>query len=120
MQIAAGMVGLLTSLLLPAGAHAEGLPSGSASEHLERGQQLYRAGRPETALSEYVSAYELSLNPDYLIDIAKCHRKLGHHDAAVFYYQGYLAWRPDGPARAEVEREIAEVQAEQAAANVAR
>src|SRR5262245_60549694 len=112
------LAALLLIAVLPAGpARAQSAPSAStAAEHYRNGQRLYRARQFEEALSAYQSAYEVSVDPDYLPEIAKCHRRLGRYQVAVFFYQGYLTWRPDGAARAEVEREIAETETEQAIA----
>ncbi len=78
--------------------------------HFEKAEQAYDLGKFEEALRGYEAAYEaLALTP-FVFNIAQCHRNVGNHERALFFYQRYLALEPDPPNRKIVEDLIAEEQ----------
>jgi hypothetical protein len=56
------------------------------------------------ALTAYEAAYQAKPLPGFLFNIAQCHRNLGHHERAVFFYRRYLSLDPESPNRALVEQ----------------
>lgn len=63
----------------------------------------YDVGHFDQALDLYTKAYERYPKPALLFDIGQCHRLLGHHERALFFFQGYLRGQPDAPNRPVVE-----------------
>ena len=108
--------------LMLVGAVAAPAPALAASPALEDARKLtskasieYDVGHFEEALELYTRAYERYPKPALLFDIGQCHRLLGHHERAVFFFQGYLRGQPAAPNRQLVEKLIAESQQEPAA-----
>ncbi len=117
---------LLALLLLasagtyPASAFAAPPPSLAEAKQLTSKASIeYDVGHFDQALELYTRAYELYPKPALLFDIGQCHRLLGHHERAVFFFQGYLRGQPDAPNRALVEQLIAESQRQLQAAAAA-
>jgi len=75
----------------------------SAREHFRKGQTHYALGEFEDAANEFKEAYRLRSEPAILFNIAQAMRLLGSLKQALFYYQQYLAKKPDAPNRTEVE-----------------
>jgi tetratricopeptide (TPR) repeat protein len=85
-------------------------PSAESKAHASRGTTLYNLGRFADALAEYEAAYMAIQDPPFLFNVAQCHRKLGHSQEAIDSYRGYLRVAPHAPNRAEVERQIDELE----------
>jgi tetratricopeptide (TPR) repeat protein len=64
----------------------------------------------EPALIDFKEAYRNKPDPAFLYNIAQCHRKLGHANDAITFYQSYLRRAPNAGNREEVERRIAEIE----------
>lgn len=107
---------LALSILEPALATAEetapATPGEQAREHARQGRLHYQLGRFDQALEEYAAAYELDPVPALLFNIGQCHRQLGNHERAIFFYEGFLRDSPDAPNRATVESLLEESRAE--------
>ena len=86
----------------------------AAKAHYETGVRHFDLSEYEPALVEFKEAYRNKPDPAFLYNIAQCHRKLGHVDEAITFYQSYLRRAPDAKNRDEVERRIAELQASRA------
>jgi tetratricopeptide (TPR) repeat protein len=82
----------------------------AARAHFQRAEKAFSLGKFEEALAGYEAAYEAKALPGLLFNIAQCHRNLGHHERAIFFYKRYLALDPDGPNRKMVEELIEEQQ----------
>ena len=81
------------------------------SLHAERGAQLFAEGRIESALEEYVLAYEGDRRAEWLLQIGRCHRGLGHHEEAGYFFEGYLERAaPDASDRAQARAWLQEEQ----------
>ncbi len=93
-----------------------------AKSHFIEGQKLYNLARFEEALQQFGAAYEAKALPDFLYNIAQCHKRLGNHERAAFFFQGYLRGKPNASDREAVEKLIVEEQklAEEAAAERAK
>ncbi|HOX44315.1 MAG TPA: tetratricopeptide repeat protein [Myxococcota bacterium] len=87
-----------------------------ARKHFDDGERHFRLGRFADALAAYSRAYEVAPLPGFLFNIGQCHRMLGNHERAVFFYQGYLREKPEAKNRAAVARLIQDSQAKMAAA----
>ena len=97
--------------LAPATAAAESAQERAAArEHTRQAQVHYNLGRFDEALDEYSTAYELFPHPAFLFNIGQCHRELGNHDRALFFFEGYLREMPEAPNRQLVLELIADCQ----------
>jgi len=106
----------LVLALSVAPALAFGQDRAAAREHFERAERNYATGNWETALAEYTAAYDAAPMPEFLFNMAQCHRELGHPTDALELYQRFLTEKPDAPNRATVEGLIDEMRREIAAA----
>jgi tetratricopeptide (TPR) repeat protein len=82
---------------------------------VEQGRQLaakaarqYQDGRFLEALESYQRAYDVAPVPELLFNIGQCHFQLKSYEWAIFFYQGYLADRPQAANRALVQSLIVE------------
>lgn len=92
-------------------AHAAPDPAVERAKALfERGQKLFDVGRFADALKAYQQAYQAYPAPEFLFNIAQCHRNLGNYEDAIFSYRKFLELRPDTPERAGVERAIEQLE----------
>jgi len=81
------------------------------------GERHYDLAEYEPALADFKEAYRNKPDPAFLYNIAQCHRKLGHIDEAIHFYQTYLRRAQDAKNRQDVERRIAELEALRSPAN---
>jgi tetratricopeptide (TPR) repeat protein len=114
---------IAAALLCAAGAAAEDRGTQVARQHFQKGQRLYEVAKFQEALEAFTAAYETKPLYDFLFNIGQCHRRLGNHDSALFFYRGFLSHLPETAERRgdrqEVERLIGEVEAAKAAQAVA-
>jgi tetratricopeptide (TPR) repeat protein len=107
-----GTVLVLAAIAQPA--HAEDAKA-AARAHFKRAEAAFNLGKFEDALAAYQAAYETKPLPGFLFNIAQCHRNLGNHERALFFYRRYLALDPQSPNRAVVEELIDETEKRRAA-----
>jgi len=81
-----------------------------AKQHFVTAEAHYKLGRFAEALQEYSKAYEFASLPAFLFNMGQCHRQLGNHERAVFFYEGYLRESPKAGNREIVRRLIQESQ----------
>lgn len=67
------------------------------------GQTHYKLGRFDKALVAYSRAYQLLPLAGFLFNIGQCHRFLGNHNQAIYFYKGYLRETPGAPNREVVQ-----------------
>ncbi len=82
------------------------------------GQDLFRAGKFEAAVTEFEKAYALKPHASIFFNIARCHEELGHVPAALKAYRTYLLQRPDAADREEVGLSIAALERKLKARNL--
>ena len=87
----------------------------AAKSHFQKGTRLYEVGDYRQALDEFKAAHLAKPDPAFLYNIAQCHRQLGEAEQAVTLYKRFLVASPGAANRAEVERRIAEIEADLAA-----
>lgn len=80
----------------------------AARAHFDRAERAFNLGRFTDALEAYEAAFEAMPLPAFLFNIAQCHRNLGNHERAIFFYERYLTQEADPPNRRIVEDLIAE------------
>lgn len=70
--------------------------------------RAYQEGHFLDALEKYRHAYDVAPRPELLFNIGQCHFQLKSYEWAIFFYQGYIAGRPQAANRPLVESLIAE------------
>ncbi|MCB9797187.1 MAG: TonB-dependent receptor plug domain-containing protein [Alphaproteobacteria bacterium] len=79
-------------------------PKDEARRHFAAGLELVEAGAYEAGIEEFQRAYDKVPHPVVLYNIARAYTDLGDYEAAIRYYELYLAGAP--PDAAEVEQVI--------------
>lgn len=69
---------------------------------IEQATKDFRTGKFEEAIGGYWSAYQLRSQPLLLFNIAQVHRKVGHTQEALMFYERYLNADPRSDLAAEV------------------
>jgi tetratricopeptide (TPR) repeat protein len=89
-----------------------------AKMNFQSAQKAYSLGQFSEALGLYSEAYRIDPQPAMLYNIAQCHRMLGNHERAIFFYTRFLDAFGGNPKNAKLVRElIAESQTKQAEAS---
>ncbi|MFT5359069.1 MAG: tetratricopeptide (TPR) repeat protein [Polyangiales bacterium] len=122
----AGVAWMLVSTLVGAQTEVQSSSQSSTSDaqdteraHLDRaraaydeGAEAFSRGRFGEALDRFSEAYELSARAELLYNIGTAHDRHGHRDAAIRYYQRYLAALPEAGNREYTEARIAVLERE--------
>jgi tetratricopeptide (TPR) repeat protein len=103
------VVVMLALVALSASARADA--TAQAREHFERGKTLYDLGRFADAARVFESAYEAKNDAAILFNVAQAYRFAGNHTKALLTYRAFLRNVPDTPNRAQVEKNIDDLQA---------
>lgn len=87
-------------------AHAD--EAARARFHFERGLRLYRQGRLEGAVREFILVRQITKSPQPLFNLAVCFDQLGASDKAFFYFAAYLRATEATPDQARLARQALE------------
>ena len=103
------MIRVLALLLLLTGsAHADD----DAVTLYRRGDEAFQAGRYREAIEAFAAGYKLDPRPEFLLNLAQCHRALGNQDKAIDYLERFLEEAPPGHRlRPAAEKTLAEIRA---------
>src|SRR5262249_20784868 len=93
-------------------------PTAVAREHFRAAEAAEKRGDYDTALQEYVAAYEAKPHPAVLYNIATVYERLGDPEEAVHYYQKYLEGRPDATDAASVRARVGQIKKRPAKSSV--
>ena len=96
----------------PAAPPSEAARKAEAKRLTEEATRKYNLGQFQEALDGYSKAYETYPAPSILFNLGQCHRSLGNHERAVFFYEGYLREKPNAPNRDVVEELLVEERAQ--------
>jgi tetratricopeptide (TPR) repeat protein len=88
----------------------------AAKAHFSRGTRLFEVGEYREALVEFKSAHLAKPDPAFIYNIAQCHRQLGDLEQAATMYRRFLAASPNARNRADVEKRVADIEADLEAA----
>jgi tetratricopeptide (TPR) repeat protein len=77
-----------------------------AREKFTQGNEAYARGEFREALAAFDAAYKLAPLPGFLFNVAQCHRQLGAHERAAFFYRRYLSLSEKEPANAPTVKEL--------------
>lgn len=113
------LCGVAVALLgVPASTARAQAPAASAEDVEEAkarfaaGNKAFSQGEYREAVSEFQGGYMLTRNPGFLLNIAVCYRKLGEAEQALSHFKDYLKAEPQSPRKAEVQKQIAELEAQ--------
>ena len=98
------------------GAAATPEETARARDSFLKGQAHFDLKEYDEALKNFRDAYRFAPDPVLLFNIAQCHAKLGQTDDALRFYRNYLRRAPQAANRGEVEKRIAELERDAAAA----
>jgi tetratricopeptide (TPR) repeat protein len=101
---------LLVALLSAGPARADDLAASKAA--FVEGKRLYNLGEFRQALAKFRQAYMKYDAPALLYNIAQCHLQLGEKREALNFYRRYLQNTANAPDRAEVQRQVAQLERE--------
>ena len=87
---------------------SEAARKAEAKRLAEEATSKYNLGQFQAALDGYSKAYETFPAASLLFNLGQCHRSLGNHERAVFFYEGYLREKPNAPNRDVVEELLVE------------
>jgi tetratricopeptide (TPR) repeat protein len=95
------------ALVLAAPAHADGKPDMAAAKaHYQAAKAAMTAKDYDTAVKEYIGAYEITKDPSLFKQIAIAYEDGGKNDEAVVYYRRYLAEYTKATDQADVKAKI--------------
>jgi tetratricopeptide (TPR) repeat protein len=86
-----------------------------ARQHFVVGQEEYERGHYGEALRQFELGYALSPRPEFLLNFAQAHRKLGDYDRAIVECERFLATAPGAALASSAERLLGQLREEQAA-----
>lgn len=89
-------------------AASEAQRKAEAKRLADEATRKYNLGQFQEALDGYSKAYETFPAPSLLFNLGQCHRSLGNHERAVFFYEGYLREKPNAANRDVVEELLTE------------
>ena len=92
---------VLVICLLAGGAFAADLSAkdkARAKTEYQKAQKAYDLGNFKDALAGFSEAYRIDPRPAFLFNIGQCHRMLGEHERAVFFFDRFLSFYPPGKA----------------------
>ena len=107
--LAAG--GAIAQPAQPAAPQSEAARKAEAKRLADEATRKYNLGQFKEALEVYSKAYETFPAASLLFNLGQCHRSLGNHERAVFFYEGYLREKPNAPNRDVVEELLVEERA---------
>lgn len=104
---------LLLALLVCAPAAAQDFAA--AGRHFAAAQDAFSQGRFVEAAREFQATYDITRDPVLLFNVGESRERAGDAAGALKSYQAYLAAQPAATDRAEVEKRVARLKAQQAA-----
>jgi len=109
--VSLGLGAALSVSPAPVRAQAAASNKARARELYTQGQQLFRQGDFQTAQRSFEEAYRAVPNPVVLLSIAECQVRNEDFASAVSTLRQYLTEKPTAPDRAQVEAQIANLEA---------
>ena len=111
-MLASLIIAVAAGVAAPAATGADSpAPDQEARALFRRAELNFYAGNYQEALGNYQRAYQVKPLPGFVFNIAQCHRNLGNHERAGFFYRRYLTLERNPARRAQVEKLIEEMAA---------
>jgi tetratricopeptide (TPR) repeat protein len=82
-----------------------------AQAFFQRAEAHFSRGEFPQALRLYLEAHRAKPMPELLFNVGQCHRHMGDHAKAIFFYQQFLEQKPRSQQRAQVQQLVDECQA---------
>ena len=82
-----------------------------AQAFFQRAEAHFSRGEFPQALRLYLEAHRAKPLPEFLFNVGQCHRHMGNHEKAVFFYRQFLEQKPRSQQRAQVQQLVEECQA---------
>jgi len=107
--IAAALVAAVAVVsLFAAPARAQVNPNrAQAAAHTRQGQAYFGRGDYDRAIAEYQAAFDLSLEPSMIFNIALCYDRTNRPEQALAAFQRYLELAPGGSVADEARNDVA-------------
>jgi tetratricopeptide (TPR) repeat protein len=91
----------------------------AARASAERGRREYNLGHWQQSIEAFEKAYQVTGDAALLFNLGQAHRQIGHVGEALRLYRAYLRDKPDAPNREVAERQLKELEAQEARAPAA-
>jgi tetratricopeptide (TPR) repeat protein len=85
-------------------------PVAQARAAVKEARSAYDSGDFDVALFKYEEAYRLVPLPALQFNLGQCHRHLGHHERALFFFRRFLESNPPEEQAAQVRPMIADLE----------
>jgi hypothetical protein len=106
----------LVLLVMVSGARAADQGKELAKAHVRKATAAYNLGKYAEAAKEYEAAYEQTLDPNLLFNVAQACRLAGDREKAIMAYRSFIRSAPDGERRRLAESKIRELEQQRLAA----
>jgi tetratricopeptide (TPR) repeat protein len=118
--LAAALALTVTFSLVGAPLAAKPSPKAEAKQRYTAGMAAYNLEDYDGAIKEFDAAYRLVQDPLFLFNIGQAHRLAKRPEKALLFYRRYLTNMPGASNRSDVERWMAELEKQLAAAREAK
>jgi tetratricopeptide (TPR) repeat protein len=85
-------------------------PKDKAKRLYEEAEGYYNVREYEKALSLFKEAYLLTKEPELILNMGQCYRKLGRYEEAKDTFKTFLREDPETPYRKDVEKILSEIE----------
>jgi tetratricopeptide (TPR) repeat protein len=85
-------------------------PRTDAQRLFKEGQELFGKGQVTDAIVAFERGYRALPRPEFLLNLAQCHRALGHPAEAIDHLRRFIAAAPEHPLRPAAERTLEELE----------
>ncbi len=102
-------------LVLAGSARAEQPSNEDPRVHVRKATVAYNLGKYAEAAKEYEAAYELTLDPNMLFNIAQSYRMAGESEKAITAYRSFIRSAPKSDQRGLAESKLRELEQQRAA-----
>ena len=109
----------LALLVVVPGVRAADQPREVTTAHVRKATAAYNLGKYADAAKEYEAAYEQTLDPNLLFNIAQAYRLAGDREKAITAYRSFVRSAPQSEQRRLAESKMRELEGQRPAAPLA-
>jgi len=117
--IVRALVVALALLVVVPGVRAADQPRDVTTAHVRKATAAYNLGKYADAAKEYEAAYEQTLDPNLLFNIAQAYRLAGDREKAITAYRSFVRSAPQSEQRRLAESKMRELEGQRPAAHSA-
>jgi tetratricopeptide (TPR) repeat protein len=110
------LVVALALLVVVPGIRAAEPPKDVATAHVRKATAAYNLGKYADAAKEYEAAYEQTLDPNLLFNIAQAYRLAGDREKAITAYRSFIRSAPQSEQRHLAETKVRELERQRSTA----